>query len=333
MHWGNSIPAFLVGFGLAGVCAGEVAAAPIAASGEATVTELKKNATLERARARAMERAREAALLAALDGIDGPVDAASRQAVMARAPAWTGAYRVLSSTDDGTRVQVALIVDIDLLRLAKRVEPPVDGARGRRYGLGRIAATPPCEGSLVEFLRAELESVGVVQEKGGAASLQIQVGCAPLGEVPHTHLEAAKLQIAVTQGSRPWLQWSEVGLGNDGVAAMTDAMQRASETLATRLNGEGADFELRIMNPRPAARVRRLERVIEERVRGIRSIEVGAVEPSGAVRLRVQGTVDARTLRRELEGLSLPGFSLTIDPDDAQGTITLRFEEHSVDPG
>jgi hypothetical protein len=79
------------------------AAAPIEGTGRADIDPDKGVAT---ARKRAIRRARRAALDTALSGVPGPVDKAARKAVRKRSEAWTGAYRILEQSDDGSAVTV-----------------------------------------------------------------------------------------------------------------------------------------------------------------------------------------------------------------------------------
>lgn len=334
MFLARRLPPLVLFAMIAGVCARPAQAAPVAAHGKATVGEFKKDPSVERARAAAVDRARRAALEAAVAALPGPIDPAARKAVLQHPEAWTGAYRVLSSSSDGAAVDVEIEVEIDLARLEKRLEPRIDGGDTPGWVLGRVSLPPPCTDDLGEHLRQELRSLEVIREGKAGPALQIQLTCAPLGGVPHTHLRMAKLSIQLWQGNRPWLQWHETGAGRDDATAFVDAVQRAAEHTAEQLARRGAKtVELRIVNPWPTERVRRLERLMRDRVRDVRAIDVAAVDSAGAVRLHVRGPADAQRFARDLEALSLPGFSLTITEIDATGTLTIRFQDHTADAG
>lgn len=334
MFFARRLPPLVLLAMIAGVCAPAAQAAPVAAHGKATVSEFKKDPSVERARAAAVDRARRAALEAALAGLSGPIDPAARKAVLQHPEAWTGAYRVLSTNSDGTTVDVEIEVDIDLARLEKRLEPRVEGAAAPGWVLGRVSLPPPCTSELGEHLRHELQSLGVVRDGSSGTTLDVQLGCAALGGVPHTHLHAVRLSIQVWQGTKPWLEWRETGLGRDDASAFVDAVQRAAEHTAEQLARRGAKtVELRILNPWPSERVRRFERLLRDRVREVRAIDVAAVDSAGAVRLHVRGPGDTQRFARDLEALSLPGFSLTITEIDATGRLTIRFQDLAAGAG
>lgn len=315
-----------LGLGLAvGGAAVEVDAAPVRATGKAQASETK-SASLAKTRARALRRARRAALEAALRQVSGPVDPAARKAVLDAADAWTGAYRVLSERGDGQDVELELEVEIDLVRLTKRV--------GKREGtkpvfrLGDVGAAEGCGDAeaLAGVVRAELGGQGGVALDGKAPLLDVALDCRDLGAVEHTYMHAVQVRVTATADGRTVADVSTPAFAATPAEALAAAVQRAltdaSTALVARRSGQ---LRVRVQSPLPAARIRRLETAMRNSVLGVDEVEVGTLS-SGVVELHVRGGLSAKTLARGLGGLVLPGFSLTIVRVEPPDVVTIRLQ-------
>lgn len=304
--------------------AGDAHAEPFRARGEASVEELGKEATIDRARVRAVHRARLDALNTALETLQTEIDRAAKKQVFGAADAWTGAYRIVGQSVAGGTVAVELEVDIDLPRLAKRLMPRPVTKSEPLYAAPDVRADGSCPQPDTSMLD-QLVARGAVRERGGEP-LQLRVRCQGLGPVPHTFVHAARVELTATAGGRTIAEFREPGLGAGEPEAVGQALQRALDGLGAALSQhrEG-QIELRVESPLPAARVRRLERVIRESVLGVVNTEVVGLAPDGAVVLRVGGQLQADALARRLEALSFPGFSLTIVDVEGTDALTVRL--------
>jgi hypothetical protein len=111
--------------GVASAISGTTAlAAPFAGTGHAAIGGETDGL---KARSQALERARRAALEAAIDQL-GARDAATRKQVLANPGGWTGSYRVLQHSDDGATATAMVSVEIDTARLGKALAGPATGA-------------------------------------------------------------------------------------------------------------------------------------------------------------------------------------------------------------
>ena len=131
-------------------------AAPVEGKGTATIDE---KSGISGARKRALGQARRVALDAALGGIAGPVDKAAKKAVRKRSEAWTGAYRILEQSDDGKTMTVRVEVDIDTVRLAKRVSPAKAKVTASQYTLGKVEVAPECAPVDTAWVSEELAAI------------------------------------------------------------------------------------------------------------------------------------------------------------------------------
>ncbi len=302
-------------------------AAGVRGSGSAQASEWKSPPKTSTLRARAIRRARLAALQAAIDGLQGPVDAASKKAALRDGSRWTGAYRILGETVDPSGVSVQLEVDIDIARLAKflgPVAPPTPASA--RYHLGSVEADEGCDVERAQLL-ADLEQLGFATEPvGRSAPVAIDVHCEVIGPVPNTLLQAVRVRAETSVGGRVVVRSDAAGFGVDDGSARERAAGSIADEVSTHLLPSAGGVQLRVESPHPASRIRRLERALAEQVSGVRSVSVSGIDPDGAVRLRVQGRASADAIARGLQALSLPDFSITIvGIHDARGlTIRLR---------
>jgi len=320
-------PTLLLAFVLGLGSAMDANAAPVAATGWATAADVKKNAGPSETHAVAVRRARAEALTTAIEGLDEAVDAQARKAVLGQPEAWTGAYRILETKVEGDKVGVTVEVEVDLLRLAKRLQPPLAPAARVQFTWGEVKDAGGCGPALRDALMREVEGLGAVRRAASGTALSLELRCAALGDVPHTGLQAARIEASVVQGKNPMVEAGEIGLGRDLEAALGDAMLRTAATIADRLALRPTHgVTVRIVDPLPSAQVRRFERTVRDRVRGVRTTAVVGVEAQGAVRLWIEGPDDPRRFAKTLEGLSWPGFSVVVGEVDSLGAITLRFD-------
>lgn len=306
-------------------------AAPIQGAGQATASETKKP-SLAQARARALRRARRAALEAALGQVSGPIDGAARKAVLAATEAWTGAYRVLSERSDGETVDLELEVEIDLVRLTKRVVRREAGAGRPGFRLGDVGSAELCgdADALAAVVRTELTGQGAVAVDGAAAkgspSLDVALDCRVLGPVEHTYLHAVRVRAIATSEGRTVADLSTPAFGTTPPEAMAAGIQQVLSDVASRLTAHrSGHVRVRVQSPLPAARIRRLETAMRNSVLGVDAVDVGALS-RGVVELHVRGELSAKVLARTLGELSLPGFSLSVVDVDPPDVLTIRLE-------
>lgn len=309
-------------------------AAPVRGVGKATAAETK-TPNLAQARVRALRRARRAALEAALSQVTAPVDPAARKAVLGATEAWTGAYRILSERSDGEAVDLEVEVEIDLVRLTKRVaKRQGDGGRPR-FRLGAVGASERCgdADAVAAVVRTELSGQGAVVLDGaggkGAAKapvLDVALDCRPLGPVRHTYLQAVQVTVTATSGGDPVAELTVPEFATTPPEATAAGIQRALTDAASRLVAQRTGHvRLRVQSPLPSVRVRRLETALRNSVLGVDEVEVGALS-RGVVELHVRGELTAKALARSLSSLTLPGFSLTVVDVDPPDALTIRLE-------
>ena len=297
-------------------------AAPFRGRGKAATTEWKKGGTQAQARSRALRRARLDALAQALKTIDGPIDRSAKKAVTRGGEGWTGSYRILTEKLAGATVTVDVEVDIDVSRLAKRLTPRAASSASPLFRISTVDAVEGC-GDAADDASSVLESMGVVSSKESAKPVTLKATCTVLGPVPNTYLQAASVKIEVGGGVA---RATAAGFGADGSGAIAQALGRALDEVAAELGAHRRGrIAVRIESPLPASRVRRLERAMRESVIGVTSTKVAGIDPDGAVRLDVEGSLSADALASKLEALSLPGFSLTIVGINAEDALTIRL--------
>ena len=324
----------------AGVSASEAMAAPVRATGQAKASETK-SPSLSQTRARALRRARRAALEGALRQLSGPVDPEARKAVLDASDAWTGAYRVLSEQSDSDAVSIELEVEIDLVRLQKRVaKREGGGGGGPAWMLGDVGSAEGCgeAGAVAELVRSELSAQGAVaaeaagaegeraSKKGKTPALDVALDCQALGAVEHTYLHAVRVRVTATAEGRTIAEASIPAFATTPPEAVAAGVQRALSDVADRLaRRESGHVRVRVQSPLPAVRIRRLETAMRNSVLGIDEVEVGAVD-GGVVELHVRGELSAKALSRALGQLSLSGFSLTIVRVEPPDVVTVRLQ-------
>jgi hypothetical protein len=299
-------------------------AAPVRGSGKAAASEWKSGGTTEKARARALRRARLDALAKAIDGIGGPTDRAAKRQLQKHGDGWTGAYRILSEDVKGGSVHVEVEVEIDTAGLAKRLTPRVESSSAPLYRVGEIEAGQVC-GHATDDLASSLESMAVVARDAKATELGFAVSCRVLGAVPNTLLQAAVVHVKAGVRGREVVDVGAAGFGADVEAAVAQALARAVDDAAAELGRHRrGQVEVRVEAPHPASRIRRLQRAMHA-VIGVSGSTLAAIDPDGAVRLRVTGGLGADELAAALRTLSLPDFSLTIVGIDGPDALTIRL--------
>lgn len=297
------------------------------AEGEAKVGE-RRITTPAAARRQAMLRARHKALEIALSEVSGPIDENARKSVLSAVEAWTGAYRILSESSKGDVTKVEVEVEVDTLRLAKRVGVRPAKARVPMFVPGTVEIEGECGHAVDKHVVAELAAVGAVARSGAGDALDLRLQCRPLGVVRHTFVHAARVKLeAMANGGRV-AEVTAHGFARDDSGAVSAAIQRAVGDMAPELGAHRrGELIVRVQSPLPAARIRRLERAISDSVLGVDRVELAGLEADGAVLLRVSGNLRSDALARKLEGLSLPGFSLTISNIDGPDALTIALFE------
>lgn len=324
-NWLGSIVLAVVG--MVGV-APAAHADPVRGAGKATASETK-TPNLAKARARALRRARRAALEAALEQVSVPVDGPARKAVLGSADAWTGAYRVLSEHSDGEAVELELEVEIDLVRLTKRVakrDPSLVGHPAFR--LVDVGSASGCgePDAVAAVVRSELSGQGSVALDGKGPPLQVTLACQTLGPVQHTYLQAARVRVTATSAGVTVAELSTPAFATTPAEAVVAGIQRALSDVSVRLQSHrSGHLRLRVQAPMPAERIRRLETAMRNSVLGVDDVEVGALA-RGVVELQVHGKLSAKDLAHKLQQLRLPGFSLSIVDVDPPDALTIRLE-------
>ncbi len=299
-------------------------AAPV--EGGAASTIAKGDAA--RAREQALADARRNALEQAISTItDVSVDTSAVQQVLTSADAWTASYRVLSVSETPTEVTARVEVEIDVPRLRKRIatRDPSTRAKGFRWGGLTSNACGTVDATRIEDT---LRAYGVVGDEG-ASTLELVADCKDRGAVTHTHVRAAKVTLeAKLSGAQTLTRKVEAqGFAEDPGEASAIALDRALADMADELAVEArGDLELRVEQPWPAARVRRLEVTLREAVIGVDAAELSGIEADGTAIVRVQGRLDAKTLGERLQNLKFPDFSLVGLRLDATHALRVRMQ-------
>ncbi|KIG12126.1 hypothetical protein DB30_01890 [Enhygromyxa salina] len=298
-------------------------AAPIQASGSASAGAGKA----DRARDEATAKARKAALEQAISGVEIPTDPAAVTQVLARAEAWTAAYRVLEVTSVGDQLEVRVEVEIDVPRLRKRIAAASAGQRASGFRFGKLQASG-CAGIEEAALTEPLRAYGILADAGDA-TLALSISCKDRGAVANTHVRAAAVEISAKLTGAVEL---ELGFAGQGFAselevatgiALDRALGELADELAVVARGE---LELRVEQPWPAARVASLERSLREAVIGVDAVELAGISADGSAILRVGGRIDAKQLARALQDLSFPGFALVGLRVDGAHALRVRMQ-------
>ena len=311
---------------MSAMAAMRMVAAPFAGTGHAAIGGEVDGL---RARDQALERARKAALEAAIQQL-GAVDPAARKQVLAAPNVWTRSYRVLRQDDDGATATAVVSVEIDTARLAKTLGGPgAASTSGAGPGIvvlpGLDLESSGCPASLEAEVKRTLVGVGLVRDVGpGSAGpvLAATLKCTDLGMVAYPRQAAVKALLALqppgsagTPGSGR-MAFEATGFGEDRQAAAGDAWTgpgglagKVTRTLSTHDN---TGVRLRISTPWPAARVRRLERALRDSVVGVQAVTVAGVGSDGAVTLRIDGALTAPELHARLAAVQVPGVTLIL---------------------
>ncbi|HEY0137225.1 MAG TPA: hypothetical protein VGB85_24245, partial [Nannocystis sp.] len=249
-----------------------------------------------KARDQALERARKAALEAAIDQI-GAVAPAAKKQVLASHTVWTRSYRVLRQDDDGATATAVVSVEIDTAKLGKTLAGPASGTTTASPSFtvlpGLDLKSEGCPQGLEAEMKRALVGAGVVRDVApGSAGpvLAASLQCTALGVVSYPRQAVVRAELALrptgTVG-RPATTISATGFGEDVQAAASDALSgpgglqaQVAKTMSQRPD---AGVQLKITAPWPAARVRRLERALRDSVVGVQAVTVAGVGSDGAV--------------------------------------------------
>jgi hypothetical protein len=302
---------------------GRAEAAPIEATGSVSA----EAGEADRARERAIAAARKAALEQAISSVDTPVDPEAVKQVLARADAWTAAYRVLEVRSSEAGVEVRIEAEIDLPRLRKRIAEPSAAPSRAGFAWGALSSKG-CPTIDEAGIRDTLGAYGIVAADG-PSKLSLAITCSDRGAVTHTHVHAAAVEVvARTQGEvQLEVRFSTQGFAEDIGEATTIALDRAVAELADELAVEArGDLELRVEQPWPAARVTTLTTALRDAVLGVNAVELAGIASDGSVLLRVGGSIDASALGRRLQEASFPGFALVGLRVDGAHALRVRMQ-------
>ncbi len=314
----------------------EALAAPFAGTGHAAIGD-KVDAL--KARDQALERARKAALEAAVEQL-GAGDLTARKQVLAAPAVWTRSYRVLRQDDDGATATAMVSVEIDTARLGKALAGAVAGGAVAGKGPSNFILLPAlalensgCPASAEAELRRALLAVGAIRDVApGSAGpvLSASLSCAAPGSLsyPRVTVVRGELGLKWPAGATPGpSSVRATGLGEDAQAAASDALAGLIGQV-TRGMSRGTDggVRLKIAAPWPAARVRRLERALRESVLGATAVTVAAVGSDGAVTLRVEGGLTAQELQERLAGVQVPGATIGVGEVEASHVVHISLQ-------
>jgi len=309
---------------LVAISAGDALAAPFAGTGHAGIGGKVDGL---KARSQALERARKAALEAAIEQI-GAADPAARKQVLAAPDPWTRSYRVLRQDDDGATATAVVSVEIDTARLAKALAAPGAPA-GPSSSLVLLPAlelrSSACPSALEGELRRALVAAGLVRDVApGSAGpvLSASLVCHELGTVAYPRQVAVREELQLGDAAPA----VATGFGEDARAAAGDAMTRLIGELTRGMARKPEGLAIRVAAPWPAARVRRLERALRESVVGVQSVRVGSVASDGAVTLQVEGGLTAAELQARLPAVQIPGASLVVGEVEASHVVHIRLQ-------
>lgn len=280
------------------------------------------------ARRQALQRARDAALDTALEQLEISVDPAARDAVLARADGWTGAYRILDEQDDGETVRVKVEVDVDLARLRKALTPRV-GPRAKGFRLGPVDVAGGCREGGVDDRRVteHLRREGLIVAGSGAVTLTLGVTCEDAGAVPFTFLSAARFSArAEVEGMSAPLEISAFGYGDDVERARADAAARGLSALAARLAERArGGVVLHVAGGWPSSRVRHLETRIEQAMVGVAGVTLDGIDADGSVRIHLDTDLRATTVEPRLRTLELEGFQVGAIRVDSEHALFVQL--------
>ena len=298
--------------------AAEALAAPFAGTGHAAIGD-KVDAL--KARDQALERARKAALEAAMEQL-GAGDPAARKQVLASPAVWTRSYRVLRQDDDGATATAMVSVEIDTARLGKVLAGALGSpapATNMTLLPGLVVNNSGCPASAEAELRRALLGIGAIRDVApGSAGpvLAASLQCAAPASLSYPKVTAVRGELGLEGrgGAAPTVGTVRAtGLGEDAQAAAADALAGliAQVTKGMSSGTDGA-LQVKISAPWPAARVRRLERALRESVVGVVGVTVAGVGSDGAVTLRIDGGLTPQELQERLAGVQVPGATIVV---------------------
>lgn len=325
------LPLALLGAFAAGTISApaDALAAPFAGEGTAAIPE---GGDRQKSRRQALERARRAALEAAIAEIaaqGATVDPAARDRVLAAASAWTSSYRILRQGDDGATATIQVEAELDLPRLEKLLAPAASASAPASGPpppvLGEVQADG-CPDELVGHVGDHLLARGLVAAAGDGPRLLVRLRCEPLGLVPQAQVHGARVRVKAGVPGDAGAEGEAIGFGGDPAAAASEGLRRALVGVGEGLH-QGADsgIAITIEAPWPAARVRRVEKAIRDAVVGVRSVGVARIDPDGAVVLKIDASIDAEALAQRLRALTIPGAPLRVVGVDGPQRITATF--------
>jgi hypothetical protein len=302
---------------------GRANAAPI----EATGTVSAADGEADRVRDKAITAARKAALEQAIASVDTPVDPEAVKQVLARADAWTAAYRVLEVRSSDAGVEVRIEAEIDLPRLRKRIAKPDASPSRAGFAWGGLTSTG-CPAIDETSIRDTLRAYSIVADDG-PSKLSLEIVCTDRGAVTHTHVRAAAVEIVARARGEVELEarFATKGFAEDLDEAGKIALDRAVAELADELAVEArGELELRVERPWPAARITTLSNGLRDAVLGVDAVDLTGIASDGSVLLRVAGTLDASALGRRLQEASFPGFGLVGLRVDGAHALRVRLQ-------
>jgi hypothetical protein len=308
----------------AGALAPDAAAAqPFRGSG--TSAPDPKDKTTTAARTRALDKARRAALEAALVDL-GKLSKATRKSILASTSAWTGSYRIISEreVDDGVAIEVE--VEIDVARLRKRTESPSTTAAVPLFTLEGVDLDSGCEPSATIRARIEDELVVAGAVGTGGPALRITAKCKSLGAVPHTFEHAARIEVVASSGGARTATAEVDGFARSPDEAIAAAAAQAASQLGASLalHRRGRVL-LRVSGGRPSVKLRRLERALVQSVMGVSAVELSRVDAQGRVVFSVLGVADAQALAQALQSLHSPGVTTSVTAIEGPDVLAIEL--------
>lgn len=327
--WG--LAAAALGLLWAGLAGAPAQAAPFAGTGHAPISDKVDGL---KARGQALERARKAALEAALEQV-GPadVDPALRKKILDDA-VWTRAYRVLQQGDDGATATAVVSVEIDTGRLSKALTVAAAPVAKEAPALVAVRDEGCPQGTAEELARRWIAAGLLRDGRGGtipaAAARTLELRCREVGMVAYPRGVVTEVALALRGevGREGLVAARAVGFGADAATATTEAIEGVSRQVSSSMSSQtSSGLRLRLDAPWPAARVRRVERAVGQSVIGAQSVRVAAVGGDGSVTLKIEGALSAAELQERLAAVQVPGAMLVDMEMEAPDVVRARLQE------
>ncbi len=280
------------------------------------------------ARAKALLRARTAALRAALDQLLGSQTPLPPEAKGKRGSAWTSAYRVLQQTQDGATIEVEVEVEIDTGRLINRYRQQPQTAVSSFY-IDELVAHEGCLDETRGQLTQALLDRGAIASGAAGTPIRIEVQCQALGEVSYLRQVGGRVQVIVrdTKGTA-LAAGSGLGFAEDAEAAASNAVERVAIDLSRKLQAQdGEGVLIYLQEAWPAVQVRRLERALGTSLVGAREVALRGLSGDGSAVLRVVGPFDAQALVDQLPTLRIPGGQIEVVGIDSPRSLRIKIVE------